>query len=106
MGRGAGKGRAGSTRAWRALRACAARVVARLRDLGPYLRDLGPYAVIVLLVPGGTLIALLMWLYQRQNATQAHPPGFEHYSSRLRVPPRGQFRAAVSYAPSRGVALR
>jgi hypothetical protein len=32
-----------------------------------YLRDLGPYAAIELLLPGGSLIALLLWLYRRRG---------------------------------------
>lgn len=31
------------------------------------LRALGPYAVIELLVPGGTVIAVLLWLYRRHT---------------------------------------
>jgi hypothetical protein len=30
------------------------------------LRRLGPYLLIELLLPGGTLLALLLWLYQRR----------------------------------------
>jgi hypothetical protein len=29
------------------------------------VRELGPYFLVELLLPGGTLIALLMWLYRR-----------------------------------------
>jgi hypothetical protein len=32
------------------------------------VRRLGPYAAIELLLPGGTLIALLVWLYRRHRA--------------------------------------
>jgi hypothetical protein len=32
-----------------------------------FLRVLGPYAAIELLLPGGSLIALLFWLYQSQR---------------------------------------
>ena len=36
------------------------------------LRQLAPYAAIELLLPGGSLIALCLWLYHRHNrATQA-----------------------------------
>ena len=45
----------------RTLDAYAATVIARLRALAPY-------AAIVAL-PGGSLIALLLWLYRRQAAT-------------------------------------
>jgi hypothetical protein len=40
----------------------AAAVVARLRDLAPY-------ALIELVVPGGSLMALALWLYRRQRKT-------------------------------------
>lgn len=38
--------------------------VSRLMAL---LRQLGPYAAIELLLPGGSLIALALWLYRRQQ---------------------------------------
>jgi hypothetical protein len=38
----------------------AAAVVAKLRDLAPY-------ALIELVLPGGSLMALLLWLYRRQR---------------------------------------
>jgi hypothetical protein len=31
------------------------------------LRDLGPYAAIELVLPGGSVIALLLWLYRRDG---------------------------------------
>ena len=31
------------------------------------LRDLAPYAVMELILPGGSLIAVLLWLYRRQK---------------------------------------
>jgi hypothetical protein len=31
------------------------------------LRDLAPYAVMELVLPGGSLIAVLLWLYRRQK---------------------------------------
>ena len=31
------------------------------------LRDLAPYALIELILPGGSLMALLLWLYRRQR---------------------------------------
>jgi hypothetical protein len=34
----------------------------RLRDVG---RKLGPYVMLELLLPGGTLLALLLFLYRR-----------------------------------------
>ena len=45
-----------------------------VRKLGAYaapvaarLRDLAPYAVMVLVVPGGSFIAPLLWLHRRQK---------------------------------------
>ena len=31
------------------------------------LRELGPYAAIELVLPGGSLLALLLWLYRRHK---------------------------------------
>lgn len=41
-------------------------LVARLRDLVPYV------PILLIVLPGGTLLALLMWLYQRQKATSGY----------------------------------
>lgn len=38
------------------------------------LRELGPYALIELLLPGGTLLAVLMWLYRRHKRLAAPRP--------------------------------
>ena len=35
------------------------------------LRRIGPYAAIELLVPGGSLLALLLWLYRRHRTRLA-----------------------------------
>lgn len=37
------------------------------------LKNLGPYAVIELLLPGGSLIVLLVWLYRRHSAARPAP---------------------------------
>jgi hypothetical protein len=37
------------------------------------LRDLAPYAAIELVLPGGSLMALLLWLYRRQRKTSRFP---------------------------------
>ena len=34
------------------------------------LRSFGPYAAIELLLPGGSLLALLLWLYRRRSAAR------------------------------------
>lgn len=31
------------------------------------LRELGPYALLELLLPGGSLLAVLLWLYRRHK---------------------------------------
>jgi hypothetical protein len=31
------------------------------------LRELGPYAVFELVLPGGTVVAVLLWLYRRHH---------------------------------------
>ncbi len=39
--------------------------------LSPLLRNAGPYLLLELLMPGGTLLALLLFLYQRRDALAA-----------------------------------
>jgi hypothetical protein len=34
---------------------------------GDKLKDLAPYALIELVLPGGSVMALLLWLYRRQK---------------------------------------
>lgn len=41
---------------------------ARITALWGVLKAFAPYAVIELLLPGGTLIAILCWLYRRRRA--------------------------------------
>ena len=53
--------------ALRKLRAYAAAIVSKLRSVAPY-------AVIELVLPGGSLIALALWLYRRQKKI----PNFYH----------------------------
>jgi hypothetical protein len=56
------------------------------------LRSLGPYLLIELLLPGGTLLAFLLWLYQRRTGTMSAgtqqargtPRAVEHSISRFR----------------------
>jgi hypothetical protein len=35
--------------------------------VGAKLRDLAPYAAIELILPGGSLLALMLWLYRRKK---------------------------------------
>jgi len=39
------------------------------------LRNLGPYAAIELLLPGGSLLALLLWLYRRHQRIRSEARG-------------------------------
>ncbi len=52
---------AASMKSARNLRAHAAAAVAKLKNLAPY-------AAIELILPGGSLVALLLWLYRRHGA--------------------------------------
>lgn len=40
----------------------------RIKVLWGVLRQLAPYAAIELILPGGTILAILLWLYQRRRA--------------------------------------
>jgi hypothetical protein len=53
-------------------RGFAAPVIARLKALAPY-------ALIELVLPGGSVMALLLWLYRRRN----NGVGFGHFPTRL-----------------------
>ena len=51
------------------------------RKLGAYatavfakLRELAPYAAIELILPGGSLIALVLWFYRRQRSFTGRAP--------------------------------
>src|ERR1700739_1586327 len=53
------------------------RLAGRLADpagrIAVRLRELAPYAAIELILPGGSLLALLLWLYRRYYLTVAAP---------------------------------
>jgi hypothetical protein len=49
------------------------KVGARALAVAGVLRSLAPYAVIELLLPGGSLMALLLWLYRRQKKASVFP---------------------------------
>ena len=36
------------------------------------VRQFGPYAAVELLVPGGSVIAVLLWLYRRHKRSEVH----------------------------------
>jgi hypothetical protein len=44
-------------------------VMGRLEILRRFLGRLGPYLVVEILLPGGTLLALCLYLYRRRNAS-------------------------------------
>jgi hypothetical protein len=61
---------------------CAARWTLRLRNWRPSaavvivrLKALAPYALIELILPGGSVMALLLWLYRRRK----NAVGFERF---------------------------
>ena len=36
------------------------------------VRELGPYAAMELLLPGGSVLAVLLWLYRRHERVEVH----------------------------------
>jgi hypothetical protein len=36
------------------------------------VREFGPYAAVELLLPGGSVIAVLLWLYRRHKRIEVH----------------------------------
>jgi hypothetical protein len=68
----------------RKYRAGAVTVIAKLRDLAPY-------AVIELVLPGGSLMALLLWFYRRHKkisvqSSRLSPGGLAGTDEETRVP--------------------
>jgi hypothetical protein len=53
------------------LAATRSRLAAWVVRIAVMLRKLGPYAAIEILLPGGTLMALLLWLYRRSGRVRA-----------------------------------
>jgi hypothetical protein len=45
--------------------------LARVKELLPAVRALGPYLLVELILPGGTLIAAMMWLAQKRRSRTA-----------------------------------
>ena len=43
----------------------------KIRAWASFLQKLGPYLLLEIVLPGGTLIALLLFLYQRKQFTDA-----------------------------------
>ena len=58
-----------------------ARAMNPIRALWGVLREFAPYAAIELILPGGTILAILCWLYRRRRAAARakapvlNPPG-------------------------------
>ena len=58
----------------------------KLARVAALVRDLGPYAAIELLLPGGSLIAVGLWLYSRhKNGKPLLPARFSSAARRLRA---------------------
>ncbi len=49
------------------------------------LKDLAPYAVIALVVPGGALMALLLWSYRRQKRRRVFPDSLDTLFERASI---------------------
>ena len=47
------------------------RLAAWMARLVAIVRNVGPYAAMEILLPGGTLMALLLWLYRRSGGVRA-----------------------------------
>ena len=58
-----------------------ARASAYLAAVAGKLRNLAPYAAIALVLPGGSLIALLMWFYRRRQAGRSGNPHGMHLTT-------------------------
>lgn len=46
----------------------------RMPRIAALLREIGPYAAIELVLPGGSLIAPLIWLYRRNDTVRSAIP--------------------------------
>ena len=51
----------------------APRMGAHMAAVFAKLRDVAPYAAMELVLPGGSLMALLLWLYRRQRKASLFP---------------------------------
>jgi hypothetical protein len=71
-------------------------IMLRARNLMPAIRDLGPYLLVELLLPGGTLIALLLWLTRRYLSH-----GFGNVREKRSLNPGRCMGSAASPQPSR-----
>jgi hypothetical protein len=49
-----------------------------------FVRAIGPYVAIELILPGGTLLALLLWLYRRYQRGEPLPPFIARSLVRIR----------------------
>jgi hypothetical protein len=58
------------------------------------LREIAPYAALELILPGGSLVAILLWLYRRQRKSSFFRPRYKTavalgvLQSRIRMPAR------------------
>lgn len=58
-------------------------VLQRMREANGLVQRAGPYVLIELLLPGGTLLALLLYLCRRGNGPAAHANGRRWLCARL-----------------------
>ena len=59
-------------------------VMKSLELLGRWLPRIGPYVVVEIVLPGGTLIALLLYLYRRRADKSAMPMSIWRAADRLK----------------------
>jgi hypothetical protein len=55
------------------------------RKVFAILKDLGPYAAIELILPGGSVIAVLLWLYRRSTVRSTPQPAYHAPADFYRV---------------------
>jgi len=66
-------------------------------------RSLGPYAAIELLLPGGTLLAFLFWLYRRHRQGKSLRPAIKRGLSKVQLSMRRLIPLLISRPASRSL---
>jgi hypothetical protein len=77
-------------------------MVMRLRELRQLVGKAGPYLLLEILLPGGTLFALLLFLYQRRQGRTAGHAAPRHAVAVVYA--IGRIREAMLLAPGKRIA--